>query len=139
MDGRLSRNPSGLQQQTGDYRESSLEFLSLSSVQTAIVRLPNCGSLNRYDPHRLICLNVWPIEIGTRRYSLVGSRCDLAGRTVSLWRQVLRSHICSSHAQWDSLSLLPADEDIELSVPFPAPCLPTCCHAPSCDDNGLNL
>ena len=31
--------------------------------------------------------------------------------------------------------LLPADQDIELSGPAPAPCLPACCP----DDNGLNL
>jgi hypothetical protein len=38
-----------------------------------------------------------------------------------------------------SLILLPADEDVELSVPSPAPCLPACCHASYHDDNELNL
>ena len=31
--------------------------------------------------------------------------------------------------------LLPVDQDIEISVPSPAPCLLTCHH----EDNGLNL
>ena len=29
-----------------------------------------------------------------------------------------------------SLLLLPADQDVELSAPSPAPCLPACCHVP---------
>ena len=37
------------------------------------------------------------------------------------------------------LSLLPIDQDVELSAPSPAPCLPGCCHASHHDDNGLNL
>ena len=36
------------------------------------------------------------------------------------------------------LLLLPADQDVELSAPSPAPSLPTCCHA-SCHDDELNL
>jgi hypothetical protein len=35
--------------------------------------------------------------------------------------------------------LLPADQDVEISAPSPAPCLPPCCHASHHDDNGLNL
>jgi hypothetical protein len=31
------------------------------------------GSLNRYDPRRLMCLNAWPLESSTiRRRGLVG-------------------------------------------------------------------
>jgi hypothetical protein len=35
--------------------------------------------------------------------------------------------------------LLPADQDVALSAPSPAPCLPLSCHASHHDDNGLNL
>ena len=35
--------------------------------------------------------------------------------------------------------LLPADQDVELSAPSPAPCLPAYCHASNHDDNKLNL
>ena len=38
-----------------------------------------------------------------------------------------------------SLLLLPADQDVELSAPSPAPCLPACRHVSLHDDNGLNL
>jgi hypothetical protein len=38
-----------------------------------------------------------------------------------------------------SLLLLPVDQDVELSAPFPAPCLTECCHASLRDDNGLKL
>jgi hypothetical protein len=33
--------------------------------------------------------------------------------------------------------LLPADPDVELSAPSPAPCLSLSCHASCYDDNGL--
>jgi hypothetical protein len=33
--------------------------------------------------------------------------------------------------------LLPVDQDVELSAPSPAPCLPADCHASQHDDNGL--
>ncbi|EDL00953.1 mCG1047212, partial [Mus musculus] len=42
-------------------------------------------------------------------------------------------------AQSIRLFLLPADPDVELSVPSPAPCLPACHRASRCDNNGLNL
>jgi hypothetical protein len=38
-----------------------------------------------------------------------------------------------------SFFLLTADQDVELSAPSPAPCLPACCHASCHDDNGLSL
>jgi hypothetical protein len=32
-----------------------------------------CGDLNRFEPHRLMCLNAQPMARGTiRRYDLVG-------------------------------------------------------------------
>jgi hypothetical protein len=37
------------------------------------------------------------------------------------------------------LFLLPADQDVELSAPSPASCLPAYHHASCYDDNGLNL
>jgi hypothetical protein len=36
-------------------------------------------------------------------------------------------------------SLLPVDQDVELSTPSPAPCLSACLHTSCHDDNGLNL
>jgi hypothetical protein len=33
-----------------------------------------------------------------------------------------------------SLLLLPADQDVELSAPSLAPCLPVCCHTSHIDD-----
>jgi hypothetical protein len=47
---------------------------------------------------------------------------------VSLWQWVLRSSLCSSHTQWDSL-LLPAVQDVELLAPSLAPPQPVSCHA----------
>jgi len=38
-----------------------------------------------------------------------------------------------------SLFLLPADQDVELEAPSPAPCLPARCHISHHDYNGLNL
>lgn len=37
-----------------------------------------------------------------------------------------------------NLLLVPADEDVELSCPFPAPCLPAHYHVSCHVDNGLN-
>jgi hypothetical protein len=48
-------------------------------------------------------------------------------------------HAQAMHGVVHSLPLLPADQDVELSVPSLAPCLPACCHASHHDDNGLNL
>jgi hypothetical protein len=47
---------------------------------------------------------------------------------------VFELHQCSTQPL-----LLPADQDIELSAPSPAPCLPACYHASCLDDDGLNL
>lgn len=38
-----------------------------------------------------------------------------------------------------SRTRLPADLDVELAAVSLAVCLPTCCHALSCDHDGLNL
>lgn len=79
-----------------------------------------CGSLNAIGTDRLI------------RSSTI-RRCDLCGRNglfggcVSLWKWVLRSHICSSYAQ-HLRALLIACQDVGLPATYSAPCLPVCCH-----------
>ena len=97
-----------------------------------------CGGLNRYGPHRLICLNAWPIGSGAVR------RCDLVGKAMALMMEVCHcggrpgSLICSKPCPvWDTVPfLLPVDQDIELSAPSPTLCcLPACCHASCHDDN----
>ena len=51
--------------------------------------------LYKYDsPHRLICLNAWPIESGTIR------RCALVERNVSLLGQALMSHVLKLCPVW---------------------------------------
>ena len=46
----------------------------------------------------------------------------------------------SSCTQYDSQSLsVPSDQNVELSAPSPAPCLPACCHAPQHDGLKLTL
>ena len=56
-------------------------------------------------------MNVWPTESGAvKRHGLVGG-------SMSLWKQVLRSHISNyAHYGTQSLFLLPADQDVELLV-----------------------
>jgi hypothetical protein len=76
----------------------------------------------------------WPIESGTVR------RCVLVGGSVSLWGWALE---VSSYAQTppiveQSVFWLPLGQDVELSAPSPAPCLPACYYA-SCYENGLNF
>jgi hypothetical protein len=41
-----------------------------------------------------------------------------------------RSLILKLCPVWLSLILLPVDQDVELPAPFPALCLPACCHGP---------
>jgi hypothetical protein len=37
-----------------------------------------CGGLNRFDPHRFMCLNAWPMRSGTiKRSGLVGESVSL--------------------------------------------------------------
>jgi len=70
-------------------------------------------------------------------------RCGLVGVGVALLEEVCH---CGDGLLRPSPSCLrtvhswlPLDEDIELSAPSPAPCLPGCCHASCYDDNELNL
>ena len=57
-----------------------------------------CSCLNRHGPHRLICLNVWPIRNGTtKRGNLVGVGGLLCENEL-LWRQALRSPKLKLHS-----------------------------------------
>jgi hypothetical protein len=86
-------------------------------------------------------LNTWPIGSGTIR------RCCLIGISVTLLKDVCHcwgglqgvTYVQAILSVVHSLSLLPSDQNVELSAPSPAPCLPGCCHASHHDDNGLNL
>jgi hypothetical protein len=85
-------------------------------------------------------LNAWPTGSGTIR------RCGFVGVGVALLEEVCHCGMGFevSYAQAIlsvvySLLLLPSDQDVDLSAPSPAPCLPTCCHASHPDNNGLNL
>ena len=60
---------------------------------------PCCGSLNRYDHHRLMCLNVWPIRTGT-----IG-RCGLVGGSyVTVGTGTLRSYMLKLCLLWHTVS-----------------------------------
>jgi hypothetical protein len=63
--------------------------------------------------------------------------CGFVGESVSLLGRDLRSPMLKSSLVWISLLLLPVDQDVEISVPSPTPCLPACCHASCHDDSGL--
>jgi hypothetical protein len=81
----------------------------------------------------------WPVESGTIR------KCKLIGVVVALLEKACHCRergceVLSAQAMSSVeciLLLLPADQDVELSAPSPAPSLPTCCHASHDDDNGL--
>ena len=65
------------------------------------------------------------------------STCSLVGGGVSLG---MGFGVSNAYARTSVfLLLMPADPDVELSTTSPAPCLPVCCHASHCADNGLNL
>ena len=86
--------------------------------------------------HRLLGLNAWPVGSGGVRWH------GLAGVGVTLLEEVC--HFVVSYVQATchvahNLSLLPSDQDVKLSAPFLAPCLPARCHASCHDNNELNL
>lgn len=56
-----------------------------------------------------------------------------------LWVGFEISDTKAIHAQWLTFFMLPMDSDVELSVTCLAPCLSTCHHAYSHDDNGPNF
>ena len=91
------------------------------------------NGLNRFGPHKLMCLKAWPTESDTIR------RCGLVEVDVALWEEVC-------HWGWSlgfqgpsgpsvSLLLPSADPDVKPSVTF----LSEWCYASLHDDNGLNL
>ena len=103
----------------------------------------------RYGPHRLMCLNK---PMGAREWNVVvwiclAQKVALLGAMVLLeevsccgggfWR--MPPHPLPSFLKMPGFSWLQLDQDVELSAPFPAPCLPGCCHASHLDDNGLNF
>jgi hypothetical protein len=87
-----------------------------------------CGSLNRFDAHRLVfwCL---AIRSGTiRRFGRIGGH-------VSLCRWTLGSPMLRFCPVRKIVSLwLSSDQDVEL-LASPAPCLCAHCRASCCDDN----
>ena len=74
----------------------ALEISKPLAKQTSLQQYPaegTCGSLNRYGPHKLLCLKAWLIGSGTvRRCSLVGVGVALLG-SASLWEAALRSPV----------------------------------------------
>ena len=83
--------------------------------------------------------------LGPQGVALLGSvallhGCGLVGGSVLLY--VLDFEVLYAQAMLSvvhSLVLLPVDQDVELSAPSPAPCLPECCHIYHHNGNGLNL
>ena len=93
-------------------------------------RIQECGGLNRFGPHRFMCLNSWPTESRTTwGYGLI-EEVWLCWRKYALWGWALRSPmqklcpVCNPISAW-----LSSDKDVELSIP-PATCLPA--HSLSC-------
>jgi hypothetical protein len=76
--------------------------------------------------------------MGSQGMALLGGVALLEEGSLEMDFEVSKAQ---ARAQWLSLSLSlqPADQGVEFSVPSPAPCLPVCCHASHGDDNGLNL
>ena len=78
------------------------------------------GSLNGTDPQKLT-------ESGTIR------RCGFVEVDMMLleWRQALRAYTYAQATPSVLVQfLLPLNQDVELSAPFPVPCLPACCLLP---------
>jgi hypothetical protein len=82
-----------------------------------------------------------PMGSGTIR------KCGLVGIGVALLEEVCHCVgrfwgllVLKLHPEQKAVpSWLPLDQFIELSAPFPAPCLPSWCPASCHDNNGLNL
>ena len=87
-----------------------------------------------------MCLNAYPIGSGTIW------KHDLVGVSVALLEEVCHHGVVfeisfdqAMSSVTHNLLLLPADQDVELSSPSSASCLPACHHASHCDANELNL
>ena len=59
--------------------DCSFLFRKKNILLFRVIIFNQCGGLNMYDPHRIMCLNAWSIGSGTIR------RCGLVGGSVSLW------------------------------------------------------
>ena len=87
-----------------DPKVNPLERLSFSGHTIDKEGDTHCGGLNRYGPHRLVCLIAWPIGSGTIR------RCGLIRVGVALFKEVyhcgggLWGLRCTSYAQYDTQS-----------------------------------
>ena len=114
---------------------SSSLLLHFDCLPAASIRFQKYDSLSSNGPHRLLGLNAWPVGSGGVRWH------GLAGVGVTLLEEVC--HFVVSYVQATchvahNLSLLPSDQDVKLSAPFLAPCLPARCHASCHDNNELN-
>lgn len=114
---------------------NSCEFfrdLCINNVPRCLIfQQGTCNDLNKNGHHR-------PLQSNTvRRYGIVGV-------SVAPWEEVCQwggiwGFKSSSHAQYHSLFLMPANLDVECPVTSPAPCLSTCNYASHHDNNRLNL
>jgi hypothetical protein len=64
------------------------------------------------------------------------SRCGLVRGSMSLWKWGFE--VLNAHGE-TVFSLLPVDQETELSAPSLEPCLPGCCRASYHGDNELSL
>jgi hypothetical protein len=86
--------------------------------------------------------HAWPNGSGTiRRYGFVGVGMTLLEEVYHCRGDHWFGVLCSGSAQCRKRlsSWLPADQDVELSVSSPAPCLPGCCHVSCQDDNTVTI
>ena len=81
--------------------ESGTSECAITKQEASLWAIERSCSLWQFErKYPLKKASVLDVEFLWRRYGL-------AGRGESLWSWALRSHICSSHAQWDSLLLVP--------------------------------
>jgi hypothetical protein len=79
--------------------------------------------VDKNSPYRLIDLNAWLPESGTIR------RCGLVGVGVAFLEEIRHWGVgfevsdAQAKPSVSPLFLLPVDPDVELSAPFPTPCL----------------
>lgn len=96
-----------------------------------------CGGLDRSGPRRPMSLNIGSGTVS--RYGLVGVGVTLLEEPCHCGESFEFSYIQVMPSGAHSLYFLSVDQDIELSVPSPAPCLPAHCHSSHHDSNGLDL
>lgn len=96
-----------------------------------------CGHLNGNGPHRLMCVNGWPMGSGIiRRWDLVGVGVALK-EEVCHGRQVLRSLMLKLCPVWLSTSAA-CGSSCRTFDSFPST-MSGCSHASCHDYNGLDL